>query len=224
LERARSLGINVSMDNRWIVTNSDVVILAVKPFQVENVLKEVRDLLDGKVLVSLVPFATIDRIRELIGDGVGVEIYRAMPNVNVEINAGFTALTGSGMRRDIVGYVFGLLGRTVWVEEKVLDLLTLLTACTPAIIAEILDAFMLAGLYLGIPKEIVEEAVVHTFVGTSMNVLRNGVYSVRNRVITPRGLTIKMIKHFLRTNVKYSIVESIVETYRELEKAMSVYT
>ncbi len=213
----RSLGINVTTDNR-LVAQSDIVILAVKPHQVGSVLSEIREVIEGKVLVSVAAMVSISRIRELLGNGIRVEIYRAMPNINVEVNNGLTALTGEGINRDIVDYLFSLLGKTLWVDEKTLDLMTLITACTPAIISEIIDAFVLAALYIGIPKDIAEEAVAYTFIGTSINVLRNSIYNVRNRVITPRGLTIKMLKHFLETNVKHRIVESIVEVYSELEK------
>ncbi len=216
----RSLGINVTTDNK-LVAQSDIVILAVKPHQVGSVLREIREVIEGKVLVSVAAMVSISRIRELLGDGIRVEIYRAMPNINVEVNNGLTALTGEGINRDIVDYLFSLLGKTLWVDEKTLDLMTLITACTPAIISEIIDAFILAALYTGIPKDIAEEAVAYTFIGTSINVLRNNIYNVRNRVITPRGLTIKMLKHFFKSNVKHQIMESIVETYREFEKVLA---
>ncbi len=211
------MGINATTDNR-LVAQSDIVILAVKPHQVENVLKEIRNVIEGRVLVSVAAMVPMNRIRQLLGDGTRVEIYRAMPNINVEVNNGLTALTGEGLNRDIVDHLFSLLGKTLWVDERTLDLMTIVTACTPAVISEIIDAFILAALYIGIPKDIAEEAIAYTFIGTSMNALRNGVYKVRNRVITPRGHTIKILKRFLETNVKHRIVESLIEVLHELEK------
>jgi len=220
MERVRSLGINVTTDNR-LVAQSDIVVLAVKPHQLGRVLNDIREVIEDRVLVSVAAMVSIGRIRELLGDGIRVEIYRAMPNINVEVNKGLTALTGEGVNKDIVDYLFSLLGKTLWVDERTLDLMTLITACTPAIISEIVDAFVLAALYIGIPKDLAEEAIAYTFIGTSANVLRNSIYNVRNRVITPKGLTIKMLKRFLETNVKYRIVESIVGTYQELEKILN---
>jgi len=216
VEEARELGLEAYRDNRLAVASSDLVIVAVEPSAAESVLREVSSSLEGKILVSTVAKLGIDRIRSLLGERSRTSVFRAMPNINVEFNKGFTALAGSGFGRDAVSSVFRLLGDVVWVEEELLDVLTVVASCTPALVAEIMDAVALAALRLGVPKRLAMRVVARVFEGTAISVAEKGVYSVRNSITTPRGLTSRMLLKALENNVKNAIVTSILEASRDL--------
>ena len=216
MEEAKELGLEAYRDNRLAVASSDLVIVAVEPSAAEKVLREVSQDLEGKILVSTVARLGIGRIRSLLGEFSRVSVFRAMPNINVEFNKGFTALAGEGFGKDVVSYVFRLLGDVVWVDEDLLEVLTVVAACTPALVAEIMDAVALAALRLGVPKRLVMRIVARVFEGTAVSVAEKGVYSVRNSVATPRGLTSRMLLKALESNVKNAIVTSILEASREL--------
>ncbi len=206
---------NAYRDNKLVALESDLLIIAVEPRALNGVLDEISRFVEGKVIVSTVAKARISSIRSRLGECCKVSVFRAMPNINVEFNKGFTALAGEGFGKDLVEYVFELLGDVVWIEEDLMDAFTVVAACTPALVAEMMDAVALAALRLGIPRKLVMRVVARVFEGTAISVMKKGVYEVRNSVVTPNGLTSRMLLKALESNIKNAIVTSIVEVSKE---------
>jgi len=207
--------VEIVFDNKLLVEQCNLILLCVKPSQVSDVLCEIGDLLHGKILVSMAVLLPFSWFRRRISDDVA--LFRAMTNINVLSNNSFTALSSDRSyddgAEDVVENLFKMLGEVVWVDEKVLDALTIVSGCGPALIAELIDAFILGALSIGVPEYVAKRAVFKLFEGTVKSLEMLSVSELRDRVITPRGLTIRMLKNAYARDVKLSFIEILESTY-----------
>lgn len=215
------MGVNVFLSNEPVVKNSDLIIVTLKPYVVINVLNSLSNLLKDKVVVSAAALIPLSSYTSILKD---CEVYRIMPNVNVEVNKGFIALSGErkGNAR-LVEEVFSMLGDVVWVDEDVLNKLTIISASMPALIVELIDAMELAALYLGIPHNLARRAIVKSLIGTAVLTEVKDLISIRNSIITPRGITIKLLRKYMNLNIKSSIMETLIYASEELDKLLEAF-
>lgn len=217
-ENIKKLGAKVFLNNEEVIKNSDIIIIALKPFVVMDILHSLATLLKGKIIISVAALIPLKAYSNILYD---TEIYRAMPNINVEINRGFIALCGNkGDNAELVEKMFNLLGEVVWVDEDILDKLTLISASTPALVAELIDAMELAALYLGIPHDLAEKAITNVFIGTAELANVKDLRAIRNSIITPKGITIKLLHKYLSLNIKSSIMDTLIYASNELDKSL----
>mgnify|MGYP000241625952 CR=1 FL=1 len=207
--------VEIVFDNKLLVEQCNLILLCVKPSQVSDVLCEIGGLLRGKILVSMAALLPFSWFRRRISDDVA--LFRAMTNIDVLSNNSFTALSSDRSYddgvEDVVENLFRMLGEVVWVDEKVLDALTIVSGCGPALIAELIDAFILGALSIGVPEYVAKRAVFKLFEGTVKSLEMLSVSELRDRVITPRGLTIRMLKNAYARDVKLSFIEILESTY-----------
>lgn len=220
-ELVKKLGVNVFLNNEIVIKNSDLIIVALKPYVAMNVLRSLSDLFKDKIVASAVALIPLSSYMSILKD---CEVYRIMPNVSVEVNKGFIAL--SGERKDnakLVEEVFSMLGDVVWVDEDVLNKLTIISASMPALIVELIDAMELAALYLGIPYNLARKAIVKSLIGTAVLTEVKDLISIRNSIITPRGTTIKLLRKYMNLNIKSSIMETLIYASEELDKMLEMF-
>ena len=208
-------GVFVSNNNAEVVKDADVVILAVKPYQVPDALMPIRDALTGdQLLISVVAGVTTSIIEDLVPS----KVVRAMPNIGIVIERGVTAVApGSRVSEDDVRRaceIFSSMGRCVVVNERYMDAITAISGSGPAFIALILEALWEAGLLLGIPTDISWELAVGTL-ETSAELLRvKRPWEVVEEVTTPGGVTIRGIKVAEEGGLRGLIIRMIEETAR----------
>lgn len=213
MKRAEVLGVRLCRSIGDVIDSSDISIIAVKPKDVENVLKEVAThISEEKALVSVAAFVPLKAIERHIDKG---EVYRAMPNIAVEVNKGFIALTPVQRKKDNIEKLFSVIGEVVWVDEATLDLLTIISASTPAIVAEFIDSFMLAALKIGVPYDIAKKAIAAVFQGVGKLFEVKDVNLIRDSVITPRGSTIILIEKLYTYEVKSRLVKALIDSAEE---------
>uniref|UniRef100_A0A7J2U462 Pyrroline-5-carboxylate reductase n=1 Tax=Ignisphaera aggregans TaxID=334771 RepID=A0A7J2U462_9CREN len=218
LEEASKLGFKTSESASSAARQADVVIVAVKPGDVEKALKSFADEVSGKVVVSIAALIKLKVLESIVPKSM---VYRAMPNIAVEINKGFTALTPAERKNDVVEKVFRALGEVMWVNEKVLDMLTFFSASTPAIVAELYDAFLLSALKAGVPYHVARKAIATVFQGVGALTALKEVSSIRDSVITPGGVTIRIIEKFYTYGAKQKLIEVLRDAYEEYEHMLN---
>ena len=135
LQKLEEKGVLVSNDNKEAVHFADLIILAVKPFQIRDVLRQIAPLLQQNrhILVSVVTGVPISVIVEEAKQKVPV--VRAMPNTAIAIQESMTCLTAHEVGDADISYIedlFNQLGRIVWIDEKLMDAATVLGACGTA--------------------------------------------------------------------------------------------
>ena len=228
-ERAVALsaqwGVDVSTDNLAAAKASDLILLGVKPFQVPDLVAEIKPALTkGKTLVS---FAASVKTRA-IEDAAGIEIavIRAMPNTPSKLGAGVAALCRgrfvSSDQMEMAQRIFETVGRTVIVDEKHMDAVTGLSASGPAYIYIIIEALAEAGVKVGLPRDIATQLAAQTTFGAAKMVLDTGYHPalLKDEVTTPAGCTIDGILELEEGGLRVTLIKAVMRaTQRAKELA-----
>ena len=152
LGRFAERGCMVHSDNKKAVRESEIIILAVKPYNYAEIIKELKAVFNPKkhVVVSVVTGAWIEQLQAAIGKPVPV--IRAMPNTAIAIQQSMTCLSHSGASASQLNYIqqlFDQLGKTVMIDEKLMDAATILGACGTAYAMRYIRANIQGGIEIG---------------------------------------------------------------------------
>lgn len=214
------LPIEVLLDNRKAASTSDVIILSVKPHQVIPVFKEIEEYVENgkRLVISVAAIITTRKIEESVK---GIRVVRAMPNINLIARHSATAVCrGTNVSEDdmnLVKELFGAMGYVVEVDEKYIDAITAYSGSGPAYVLEFFEAFLLAGLKIGLPRDIAYDLAIHTIIGSAKLLEKGGKHPAeyRDMVITPGGVTIDAIHILEKTGFKADIIDAVKEAYEK---------
>ena len=148
LNSLKEKGIAITDNNNDAVKKSDVIILAVKPFQVAEVLNGIKnDLADDKIFISVVTGVLINDMQEIIQQKL--PLFRAMPNTAIAIQQSMTCICSSYASAENIKYVnelFKNLGEVVTIDEKLMEAATVLGACGVAYALRFIRANIQGGI------------------------------------------------------------------------------
>ena len=228
-ERAVALstqwGVDVSTDNLAAAHQADLILLGVKPYQVPDLVEEIRPALTpDKTLVSFAASVKTRAIEEAAGLEIGV--IRAMPNTPSALGAGATGLCKgrfvSPKQMDLAQRIFETVGRTVVVDEKHMDAVTGLSASGPAYIYIIIEALAEAGVKVGLPRDTATQLAAQTVFGSAKMVLDTGYHPalLKDAVTTPAGCTIDGILELEEGGLRVTLIKAVMRaTQRAKELA-----
>lgn len=180
-ELAAELGGEAVELNAELAKRADVVVLAVKPAQLEQVAIEMAA---ARTVVSLLGAVPLERVRAAFPEA---RVARAMPNVAVEAGRGVLCVDG-----DVSGELRGALDALGWVvelDDAEFDAATAVMGCAPAYFALVVEALAEAGADAGLDGELARELVVATAAGTAELLRRRDPVDVRTAVASPGGST-----------------------------------
>jgi pyrroline-5-carboxylate reductase len=218
-------GVTVSTDNLAIAQQADVILLGVKPFQVPDLVTQIRPALDtGKLLISFAASVKTAAIEEAAG--IDIPVIRAMPNTPSMLGAGISALCRgrfvSEAQLGMATRIFESVGRTVIVDEKHMDAVTGLSASGPAFIYIILESLAEAGVKVGLPRDIATLLAAQTTFGAAKMVLETGYHPalLKDAVTTPAGCTIDGILELEEGGLRVTLIKAVMRaTQRAKELA-----
>jgi pyrroline-5-carboxylate reductase len=209
---ADALGIRTTEDNVDVVRSSDVVVIAVKPAQVQEALRALpRDA--GPLFVSIVAGKPLAALRDLLG--VGARLVRAMPNTPALVSAGITAvaLDPGTPERDLdqAEAVLGAVGRVVRVPEAQLDAVTGLSGSGPAYVYTFVEALTDAGVREGLDAEVAAALVLETVLGAARLLRESGESPalLRARVTSPGGTTVAGLAALEASGFQTALLEAV---------------
>jgi pyrroline-5-carboxylate reductase len=186
--------VRVGSDNRHAAAWADVVILAVKPQVLAQVLAEIGKELHRVLVISIAAGMTIQSIMQ---QAAGAQrIIRAMPNMPALVREGITALAWTGSiveeDKDIARAVFQAVGRVIPIEERLMDAVTGLSGSGPAYVFQAIEALADGGVKMGLPRQTAEVLAAQTVLGAAKMVLESGEHpaKLKDRVASPGGTTI----------------------------------
>ena len=167
---ASQWGVEVSTNNLAAAERADLILLGVKPFQVPDLITRIQPALTrGKTVVSIAASVTTHAIEEAAA--IEIPVIRAMPNTPSQVGAGMTALCRGRYATDeqvaLAARIFETVGRSVTVDEKLMDAVTGLSASGPAFIYIILESLAEAGVKVGLPREVATLLAAQTTFGAS---------------------------------------------------------
>jgi pyrroline-5-carboxylate reductase len=217
VERVRErLGIRATTDNRAVVAGSDVVLLAVKPQNMDAVVREIADVVTSeKLVISVAASVTTSFVQERLTHEA--PIVRAMPNTPSLINAGMTALCGGLYARAehlrTAEAIFRCVGETVYVDETLMDGVTALSASGPAYLYVVIESLAEAGVKLGIPRDVSTLLAAQTMLGASRMVLESKAHPalLKDAVTTPAGCTIDGLMELEEGKLRVTLIKCVVK-------------
>jgi pyrroline-5-carboxylate reductase len=229
-ERATELrerhGVEATTDNTAAINGADVVVLAVKPQDIEALLGEIGHLLQADQTVlsvaAAIPTAAIER--HLATD---VPVVRSMPNAPSTVHEGIAGMCAgrhAGREHlDRAGTVLRAVGDVVEVAEDQMDAITAVSGSGPAYYALLAEAMIEAGILLGLSREISTKLVVQTMLGTARLLRDEQVHPVelREAVTSPGGTTIRAIRELEQAGVRAAFLNAIsaaMERSKELAR------
>ena len=192
LEPYKKHGIRTTASNRELAEGSEIVVVAVKPWDVAQVLTEVSPAIEDtdRAVTSVAAGVSIARITEKLPPGTPV--LRVMPNVCASVGLGSAVVTANEPGRDMLPTVMDIfrhVGDVMELPERLFDAATALHGSGPAYVALFADALIQAGVREGIPRDVARRLVVETIGGTSVLLKDRSAHQVRDEVMTPGGTT-----------------------------------
>ena len=218
-------GVEVSTDNLAIARQADVILLGVKPFQIPDLVEQIRPALNtGKLLISFAASVKIAAIEQAAG--IDIPVIRSMPNTPSMLGAGISALCRGRFVTEaqmaFASRIFETVGRTVIVDEKHMDAVTGLSASGPAFIYIILESLAEAGVKVGLPRDIATLLAAQTTFGAAKMVLETGYHPalLKDAVTTPAGCTIDGILELEEGGLRVTLIKAVMRaTQRAKELA-----
>ncbi len=212
-------GVRHVAGNADVAREADVVIICVKPVDVERVLREVSDLItEDKAIASVaagVRTATLETILD-----VDAPVFRFMPNVGVQVGQGTLAYSAGRFTHtaaeERVLAAFRLLGEVVHLDERQFDAATALSGSGPAFLALVFEAFEDAGIVSGLSYADARTLVLSTITGTAGLLREEDVpCSVLRRMVTsPGGTAAAGLAEMERKGVRAGIIDGVVAAMR----------
>jgi pyrroline-5-carboxylate reductase len=207
-------GIVATLDNAIAVSGAALVVVAVKPQDIEVLLGEVGPAITAEQTVLSVaaatPTATIERY--LSSD---VPVVRAMPNTPSTVHEGIAGICAGAHASDehltLAEETLAHLGAVVRVPERAMDAVTAVSGSGPAYFALLAEAMIEAGLLLGLSREISTQLVVQTMLGTAKQLRDEKMHPVelREMVTSPGGTTIAAIRELESAGVRAAFLNAI---------------
>jgi pyrroline-5-carboxylate reductase len=221
LQPLQDKGVHVTNNNLEAVSSADYIVLAVKPFQVKEVLQQIQPvLLPGKqVLISLVTGLWMKDIREIVGSEIA--LFRAMPNTAIAIQESMTCICASEVSQDqqqVVTDLFNQLGKSVFIEEKLMDAATVLGACGTAFAMRYIRANIQGGIEIGFSAATASLIAAQTVKGAAELLLIKKTHPEQeiDKVTTPKGCTIAGLNEMEHQGFSSSLIKGLITSYRKI--------
>jgi pyrroline-5-carboxylate reductase len=218
----KPLGIEITSDNHAAVRKSDVIILAVKPFQTVELLKTIKkEISSNKVLISVVTGVTMQEIETAMDKKVS--LFRAMPNTAISIRESMTCLCHQHAKKEDIDYVhelFSKLGKVVSIDEKLMEAATILGACGTAYAMRYIRANIQGGIEIGFDAATASLIAAQTVMGAAELLLVKKSHPEQeiDKVTTPKGCTIAGLNEMEHRGFSSSLIRGVVASYNKIAK------
>ena len=225
LSSLQARGIRAITDNNEAVDFADYIILAVKPFQLKDVLTSIKPQLDPNkhVLISVATGVWIKDMQEILDELFPV--FRVMPNTAIAIQESMTCIShhhANEAQMKFVTDVFNQLGKTVIIEEKLMDAATVLGACGTAYAMRYIRANIQGGIEIGFSAKVASLIAAQTVKGAAELLLKMNTHPEQeiDKVTTPKCCTIAGLNEMEHQGFSSSLIKGIITSYKKIVNDM----
>lgn len=210
--------IRIGRSNAEAATEADLIILAVKPWLIGEVIEEIRHSIKQQIIVSVAANITLDNLAQMLAPQHNSKdtapLFRAIPNTAVEALCGVTLIAQQGASHEQTAQVkalFDALGYALIVEEQQIPAGTSLASCGIAFAMRYIRAAMEGGVELGFRPEEAAHIVAHTVKGAATLLLENDTHPEAeiDKVTTAGGITIKGLNAMERSGFTTAVIEGL---------------
>lgn len=212
--------IKTTPDNKELVRNCNILIIAVKPQNIEEVTAEISNLISkNHIIISIAAGVSLSYLTSKLKTS---RIIRVMPNTPALVQEGVSVLSMCECIHDremgIVKEIFMSIGRVLILPEKYMDAVTALSGSGPAFFALFVEHMIQGGVEIGLSKDTSSELAIQTFIGTA-KLLESGISpeNLRIMVTSPGGTTAAGLKVFEETGFKDIILKVLLAAKKRSE-------
>ena len=214
------LGVTVSSDNKHNIQEADVIILTIKPYQVDTVLAEILPVISNKIIASGVSGLSIEALQNKIGEGH--QAIRIMPNIAAQYKASATCISFNekhAAEGQKVVSIFKDLGTAPIIDEKLMDAATVLAASGTAFALRYIRASMQAGIEIGFDWKTALAISAQTVKGAAEMVMEEQIHPEQliDRVTTPQGCTITGLSEMESHGFSSSLIRGIKAAVKKIK-------
>lgn len=218
IENLRKLGIKTSNDNGKSTQKAEVVILAVKPFQIKDVIENIH-FQDNQIVVSTVTGVWLRDLKQWLGERV--KVFRAMPNTAIAVRKSVTCVAHEEKDEKalaVVQKLFDQLGATIVIDEKLMDAATVIGACGIAFAMRYIRASIQGGIQIGFSAEQARFIVAETVNGAAELLLINHSHPEQeiDKVTTPRGCTIAGLNEMEHHGFSSAAIKGVTASFDKI--------
>lgn len=206
------MGINITLDNKEVAKNSDVLFLAVKPQFYDTVIREIRDFIKPSVIVvTIAPGWTLERLAATFEKDV--KTVRTMPNTPAMVLEGMTAACPNQfVTKDELEYICSLLeafGKCAVVKEYMIDAVITVSGSSPAYVYMFIEALADGAVIQGMPRDMAYKFAAQAVLGSAKMVMETGLHpgALKDMVCSPAGTTIEAVRVLEERGFRSSIIE-----------------
>ncbi len=216
----QAVGVTVSADNLQAVKDNDTIILAVKPFQIKEVLQTIAPALTpNHILISVVTGISLDEMKSVIQKDI--PLFRAMPNTAIAIQESITCISSIHTTEEDKKYVnslFSNLGKIVGIDEKLMNAATVLGACGTAFAMRYIRANIQGGIEIGFDAATASLIAAQTVKGAAELLLTTHTHPEQeiDKVTTPKGCTIAGLNEMEHQGFSSSLIKGISASFAKI--------
>jgi pyrroline-5-carboxylate reductase len=223
LANLEEYGVRLTTDNIKAIKASDLIIIAVKPYDIVNILEEIKNHLDPvkHILISVTAGITISKIQEVVR--ISIPVFRVMPNISASVRKSVSCFCHKGAStEDIesVKFLFDLIGTTMTIDEDLMQAATILGACGIAYVLRFIRAMIQGGIQVGFDAA-TASAIVNQTVKGAAELLIDGHQHPEfeiDKVTTPKGCTIVGLNEMEHNGFSSSLIKGLVASFEKIEK------
>ena len=213
-------GVRILGDNIKAIENADLILLALKPYNVLEVLKDLAPHIDAtkQVVVSLATGVTLSTLRETVQSDI--PIYRAMPNTGADVGASMTCIASNHSSHDqLIEECFNTIGSTIRIDEKLMDAATILGACGVAFVLRFMRGMVQGGVQIGFDSKTASTIVNQTVKGAAELLISGGQHPEFeiDKVTTPKGCTISGLNEMEHNGFSSALIKGIVSSFDAID-------
>ncbi len=214
-------GVEVSADNQAAAAATEVVLLAVKPHQLAQVVVDLQQVRLSAVCVSVLAGIPLQTLETSVPGRAWV---RAMPNTPVAVQAGITALAwGAGVnerQQQWVVQLFQAVGQVVTVPEADLNGVTALAGSGPGYLAVLIEALIDGGVLVGLPRTLATQLVLQTVLGTAQLLQQQSLSpaALKAQVMSPGGTTSAGLLCLESQGIRGLLMQTVQAAYQRAQE------
>ncbi|QQN39948.1 pyrroline-5-carboxylate reductase [Acinetobacter sp. CS-2] len=214
--------VHVTDDNIAAIRDADIVLFAVKPQVLASVLKPLKGLFEGKLVMSIVAGAEIATIANLLETN---RIVRVMPNTPALVQTGAHGLYATeavnAQDRELASQVLAATGLTLWVNsEAQIDAVTAVSGSGPAYFFYMMESMIRAGKNLGLDEKVATALTLQTALGAAQMAITssNTPAELRKNVTSPNGTTQAALEVFDRAQISQNIQAALAAAQKRSQE------
>ena len=220
---SQTYGVSVTDSNREAATKGDIIVLAIKPQNLPEVLPELNGQIQpGQLVLSIIAGARIDTLCKGIDHQ---QVVRVMPNTPAQIGEGISVWTATSTvtdeQKEQAKAILSTMGREIFVaDEGYLDIATAVSGSGPAYFFLFVECLIEAGVRIGLSEDTAQELVLQTMIGSGQLLKKSGkpAAELRRMVTSPGGTTAAALQQFEDGNFKELVTKAVAAAYHRSQE------